>query len=467
MLSDPAATPVSDSPAEGTAEPVRTAEQVRLRFAEVDALSSAAQVATGCVVAAEAVLGEARLRVPATPIPLVEGSGSEELRLVVAFPAIDGEGELWGPVDAVAGEVEAALRAELGRIWAIQRERADRMREADQLKFHIAALQQVAHTLAVVRDVGETEQLAVDSTKEVFFAWWAALYRMDDAGAFTLRVGRTMRGETLPQELRAELVAAAPPARSGPTVPGLDAPIRTAFPTDLSVVAPVAIGGEASALLLLGSRMTDAPYTPGDLAILRAMADLSAIALRNADLMEQLRSQAVRDALTGCQNRRGFDEGFRAEAIRATRYGRPLSLVVLDIDHFKTINDTYGHGVGDHALRLLGRTLSGLFRVTDSVARIGGEEFAVVFPETPKQEAAALAERARLAIAAIAPDDVLPRGLTASLGVASYPEDGSDPEGLLRAADRALYRAKSGGRNRSELAQACDRNRTTTKESGE
>jgi two-component system, cell cycle response regulator len=138
--------------------------------------------------------------------------------------------------------------------------------------------------------------------------------------------------------------------------------------------------------------------------------------------------------------------------MRARRYNRPLSVIMLDIDHFKSVNDSFGHEVGDHALRLVGSTLSQLFRSTDIVCRIGGEEFAMIFPETSKEDGFALAERARLAIAGIVPGDPLPREMTISLGVACYPVDGEETEVLYRAADRALYRAKSSGRNRTELA---------------
>jgi diguanylate cyclase (GGDEF)-like protein len=217
-------------------------------------------------------------------------------------------------------------------------------------------------------------------------------------------------------------------------------------------VAPLDLGEGNAGLLILGRRMTDAPYEPHDLALLRALADASAIALRNAELVDRLRAQATIDPLTGCHNRRGFDEILSVEFARARRYNRPLSVVLLDIDHFKHINDDFGHEVGDHALQRIGRAVRHTFRATDSACRYGGEEFALIFPETGKEEAFRLAERLRLLIEQLPPNAEVPRSLTASFGIASFPDDAVETAELLRAADRALYQAKARGRNRVELA---------------
>jgi diguanylate cyclase (GGDEF)-like protein len=137
---------------------------------------------------------------------------------------------------------------------------------------------------------------------------------------------------------------------------------------------------------------------------------------------------------------------------RAKRYSRPLSLVLLDIDHFKRINDDFGHEVGDHALQRIGRAVRHTFRNTDSACRYGGEEFALIFPETPKDEGAKLAERLRVLVESLPPNAEVPRSLTASFGVACFPDDAESIPDLIRAADRALYQAKSNGRNRCESA---------------
>jgi len=165
---------------------------------------------------------------------------------------------------------------------------------------------------------------------------------------------------------------------------------------------------------------------------------------------------ATIDPLTRLPNRRGFFERAEIEINRARRYDRKLSLVMLDADHFKRINDEYGHAGGDEALRLLAETLAGTLRASDLAGRIGGEEFAILLPETDCAGARQLAQRVRMNIAAapliIGGVDV---ALTVSMGVAPVPMDGMPEaaiEQALREADEALYRAKAEGRNRVVMA---------------
>jgi diguanylate cyclase (GGDEF)-like protein/PAS domain S-box-containing protein len=166
-------------------------------------------------------------------------------------------------------------------------------------------------------------------------------------------------------------------------------------------------------------------------------------------LQAALREQAVRDPLTGLYNRRYLDETLEREISRARRDGLPLSVVMLDIDHFKRINDTHGHQLGDEVLRLLGRTLLGDIRLEDVACRYGGEEFLILLPAMPLEAAVARAEGWRRAVAslALARDGHLVR-FTVSLGVATFPVHGATPDELTRCADLALYRAKREGRDR-------------------
>jgi diguanylate cyclase (GGDEF)-like protein len=177
---------------------------------------------------------------------------------------------------------------------------------------------------------------------------------------------------------------------------------------------------------------------------------LQRVAERTAELQkanERLAHLATVDFLTGVGNRRQFDRALAAEAARSRRHAQPLSLVLVDLDHFKRVNDLRGHAAGDEALREVGRTLQACARAADVVARFGGEEFAVILPHTTLEQAQRFAERARGAVAA------LPLAITASFGAAQLGAQG-DVEGLLAAADQALYRAKAGGRDRVEAAQA-------------
>ncbi|MBI4498453.1 MAG: GGDEF domain-containing protein [Chloroflexi bacterium] len=159
---------------------------------------------------------------------------------------------------------------------------------------------------------------------------------------------------------------------------------------------------------------------------------------------------AARDGLTGLLNHREFHLRLRQELARAQRAGTPVSLVLLDLDDFKVINDRYGHQQGDRVLAEVATVLQQEVRRSDISARYGGEEFALILPGIPQHAAGSVAERVRVALAdlriALAPQH--PIRLTTSVGVASYPEDGQDADALLAAADRALYAAKRGGKNR-------------------
>lgn len=427
---------------------------VALAFASVPLAGTAEQCAQGCVDAVRVLTGgPARLEVPTRPVPLAVGDPADSLVRLASFAAPGGEGALHcaGHVQGWPESSVEALVQQVQRVWSLQEQRAAQGAELDQLRFHLAALQQVARTLAVVRGADETERLVLDSVGEVFFAWWAALYHTDGE-QYTCRAVRSLRGESVAYAIPARVVRAIAAPGQPPVIPGEDAEIRDHVPAEVAVVAPLDFGEGDAGLLILGRRMTDAPYEPHDLALLRALADSSAIALRNAELLDRLRAQATIDPLTGCHNRRGFDEILQMEVSRAKRYGRPLSLVLLDIDHFKRINDDFGHEVGDHALQRIGRAVRHTFRNTDSACRYGGEEFALIFPETPKEEGAKLAERLRVLVASLPPNAEVPRTLTASFGVACYPDDAESIPDLIRAADRALYQAKTNGRNRCELA---------------
>jgi diguanylate cyclase (GGDEF)-like protein len=174
---------------------------------------------------------------------------------------------------------------------------------------------------------------------------------------------------------------------------------------------------------------------------------LQALRERVAQLVARLTDAARTDPLTGLHNRRGFEEQIMVEVERARRHGRKLAVVVGDLDHFKRFNDRLGHPAGDAALMRMGQILLSGKRQIDMAARTGGEEFAVLLPDTTTHGGLVVAERLRTAVEHTFADDLVP--LTFSLGVASFPEDGSDADGLLVSADRALYAAKHLGRNRA------------------
>ena len=186
------------------------------------------------------------------------------------------------------------------------------------------------------------------------------------------------------------------------------------------------------------------------------LAEQLGLALSNVRLRVSLRQQSIIDPLTQLYNRRYMDEVLKRELARSSRNGAPLSVLVLDLDHFKRINDTFGHEAGDAILRKVALTLRENIRSGDVACRMGGEEMVVLLPECGVENAIKRAETLRLAIAA---NDVLhqgkPIGATASIGVTSYPEHGSSMQALVHAADLALYEAKHGGRNCVRVAK-CD-----------
>lgn len=173
------------------------------------------------------------------------------------------------------------------------------------------------------------------------------------------------------------------------------------------------------------------------------------------EAMEKLQQLAVTDGLTGLYNHRFFQEKLDQEVARAERFGHPVSLCVIDVDHFKHYNDAHGHPRGDEVLKRVAFLLVENVREVDTVARYGGEEFVIVLPETNKEQAAQVAEKIR----AIIERTDFPRGgsqplgrLTVSVGVGSYPIDGRSGQDLMDRADEALFRAKGEGRNRVALA---------------
>jgi len=184
------------------------------------------------------------------------------------------------------------------------------------------------------------------------------------------------------------------------------------------------------------------------------------IRARTRDLEEanrRLEALAVTDALTGLFNRRRFEEAVSLEVRRAQRSGLPVSLLMMDVDHFKNYNDLHGHPAGDEVLRILARILRERVRATDIPCRYGGEEFAVVLPGASTPDAMVLANDLRAIVerTEVPHEEMQPGGrLTISIGVATYPDHAADEVALVRAADEALYRAKQSGRNRAEAANS-------------
>ena len=193
-------------------------------------------------------------------------------------------------------------------------------------------------------------------------------------------------------------------------------------------------------------------FTADSAQRLRAFAGQASVAIENAQLFQQVHRLSVTDGLTGLTNRRQFFDVGKVEYERTMRHGRPLSLALVDIDHFKKLNDLRGHLAGDGALRAIAQRVKDSVRAIDVVARYGGEEFVVLMTETELAEALLVAQRVcRCAAESPVSGGGVPVATTVSVGVAGISAECASLEDLLKCADQALYAAKSAGRNRVEV----------------
>ncbi len=218
------------------------------------------------------------------------------------------------------------------------------------------------------------------------------------------------------------------------------------------MLAPLLVEGRVTGILRAESAYPGM-FTPDDLRLFTILADLASAAAENARLYQRTQELAITDGLTGLYLRRFFNQRLEEEISRFTEHGTPFSLLIMDLDHFKRINDRLGHLVGDQVLAQLAEVLRGETRITDILCRFGGEEFALLLPSTPCSSGLVLAERIRSHVAQ-RPFLVLQESLSlaVSIGLAGCPDHGRGTELLIKAADEALYAAKRAGRNRVMLS---------------
>ena len=229
------------------------------------------------------------------------------------------------------------------------------------------------------------------------------------------------------------------------------------------VCIPLMAGGDAVGVLCLESRRgtedSGAAFAldaPERLKFCEIVAESLSMALSNVKLYEKLQHQALRDPLTGLYNRRYMLDALERELQLAVRHVQPLSVIMLDIDHFKTFNDTFGHDAGDTVIAAVSEVLRRAVRQSDFVCRYGGEEFLVLLPQARADIAAGIAEKLRGEVEGLAlhhQGQALGR-ITISAGIAAFPEIDGGHAGLIEAADKALYRSKRNGRNCVSMAAA-------------
>jgi len=224
----------------------------------------------------------------------------------------------------------------------------------------------------------------------------------------------------------------------------------TPGPDVTALCLPLNAQGTAIGLLHVSAPTSQIDHGEAIDELIGQLAEHLGLAIANLQLRQTLRTQSLRDPLTGLFNRRYLEESLSRELHRCERRGLPLSVLMLDVDHFKRFNDTYGHAAGDALLAQVGRQIQTGVRAEDIACRYGGEEFTVVMPELDATGACARAEQVRRAVE-IATVQHLGQQLgpvTISIGIATCPADGSTPELLMQMADATLYRAKAEGRNR-------------------
>jgi diguanylate cyclase (GGDEF)-like protein len=317
------------------------------------------------------------------------------------------------------------------------------------------SLDRLGATLRTTLDLGGMLEVVLDTAAVTLGARAGALF-LRRGGSRQLRL-EVARGYEPPKDaslLVGEGIAGRAATTGGPILvrdgtPWPVEPVEPPAPTAVSV--PLIRGDRTIGVIALYGRTTLEPFVQEDAETLSSFAGQASVAIENVLLHQETQQLSITDGLTGVWNRRYLEMTLRKEIERAQRFGRPLSLLMLDIDRFKKVNDKHGHQRGDEVLIEVTKRMLGEIRGNiDVVGRYGGEEFVVLLPETPSGGARVVAEKIRTAIRdqPFVGVSAEPVAVTVSLGIATYPEDGASAEELIRRADEAMYRAKAEGRDR-------------------
>jgi diguanylate cyclase (GGDEF)-like protein len=335
---------------------------------------------------------------------------------------------------------------------------AQLFRESQYTASAMVGLVNYSQQLNTLDDQDAVLDLAIQRLPQLLKARICSIWLIDDSGDNLVLARRNHARWEPPDDVTVSLASKVPltePIRRAKSLYVRD--VKTEYSRDAKPAYSTAsclqvllrAGGKPLGVVNLADRRDGEPFGYADVNHASLFCGTVSVALLNSRLYQTTLELSITDGLTGLTNARHFWEVLNTEVARVGRSGAPLSLVLLDVDHFKSFNDQHGHLVGDDVLRELGKAIRSTVRATDIGARYGGEEFAIVLPDTELSNASSLAERLRARIAEIQ----LPGGqrFTASLGVAGY-VSGDTPELLVGKADKALYAAKHGGRNRVETA---------------
>lgn len=328
----------------------------------------------------------------------------------------------------------------------------------DQWRRDLAML---GHALASSHDLDRILAVVLDASMAASGARSGAIFLSDPSGLSGKAVrGLEVKAEALRVSTGEGIVGCAATASGEPVTgrPAAGGPQPSEGEPEPETYIAVAFHSHRRVLgvLALYDRVGGADFDRTDVVTVHTFAAQAAVAIDNVLMHHQARKLSLTDPLTGLWNFRYFQLSFARDIDRAARFGHPLTLLMLDVDRFKHINDTHGHQRGDAVLVALARRLEGEIRDVDVLARYGGEEMVVVLPETDEQGAAAAAERICGSVREdpIKINDVpgeVP--VTVSIGVAVFPTNGTTTAALIRRADKALYQAKSSGRDTWRLAR--------------
>jgi diguanylate cyclase (GGDEF)-like protein len=310
---------------------------------------------------------------------------------------------------------------------------------------------------AIVDVILETALLAVDAESAVLYVTPSATARLRPRATQGTADGDTDLGLDAGRGVAGRVAATGGPALHPGGAPGVPPPAHPGEPRGATTAAAVPIhsAGRLLGVVAVYDSRAGRRFTPSDLTTLTTVVHQAETAIDNVILHEEAERLAITDGLTGVWNRRHLDLRANEEVRRAHRFGEPFSVVLLDVDDFKRVNDVYGHQAGDAVLVELAGRLVAAVREVDTVARYGGEEFSLLLPRTDAEGARLLAEKVRGEVAATPftiDDTGRQHAVTVSVGVATHPQDGDTVTALLTAVDTALYRAKRAGKNRVEVA---------------
>jgi diguanylate cyclase (GGDEF)-like protein len=245
-------------------------------------------------------------------------------------------------------------------------------------------------------------------------------------------------------------------------IPSSDPSVRPVDPepqTTTAICVPLESQGQVIGSIALYGRDSTQPFGAPELETIHSLAQQAAVGIENVLLHQEAQRLSITDGLTGAWNYRYFQMRLSQEVERAIRFGRPFSMMIIDIDHFKRVNDTYGHQRGDSVLIEVARRMVGVVRVqVDTLARYGGEEFVLVLPETASDGAHIVAEKIRESVGDVpfGHEGEEPVRVTVSIGLATFPNHGTTARALIRSADQAMYEAKARGRNKVVTADDLD-----------